>query len=141
MVQELLNGGLIPPEEAKQLLDFPDLEAKMSLDRATSDLIDRNIEFILDDGRYMPPHPYQDHALALRKVQAAIQVAEQNNVPSDRLQMLRQYLTQTHLYLEQANQQRMANQQGAMIPGAPPAAGPTGANPLAMTPEGGNMPV
>jgi len=141
MVQELLNGGLIPPEEAKQLLDFPDLESKMSLDRATSELIDRNIEFILDDGRYMPPHPYQDHALALRKVQAAIQTAEQNNVPSDRLQMLRQYLTQTHLYLEQANQQRLANQQGAMIPGAPPAAGPTGANPLAMTPEGGNMPV
>ena len=128
-MEQMIALNLLGPDEAKRLLDFPDLEAQLSLDRAASMLIDRNIEFMLDDGRYMPPPPYQDQQLAMKKVQAALQNAEQNGVPEDRLDLLRQYLVTTHQMIQRAQMQQMAMAQGAMIPGAPPAVGPEGGVP------------
>ena len=138
-VEQMISLNLLGPDEAKRLLDFPDLEAQLSLDRAASMLIDRNIEFMLDDGRYMPPPPYQDHTLALKKVQAALQNAEQNGVPEDRLDLLRQYLVSTHQMMQRAQMQQMAMAQGAMVPGAPPAPGAGGASPTAVGPTDGNI--
>ena len=94
---------------------------------------------MLDDGKYMPPPPYQDHNLALKKVQAALQNAEQNGVPEDRLDLLRQYLVSTHQIIQRAQMQQMAMAQGAMVPGAPPAPGPAGAPPTAVGPTDGNI--
>jgi len=139
-VEQMISLNLLGPDEAKRLLDFPDLEAQLSLDRAASMLIDRNIEFMLDDGRYIPPPPYQDQQLAMKKVQAALQNAEQNGVPEDRLDLLRQYLVTTHQMIQRAQMQQLAMQQGAMIPGAPPAVGPDGGvAPNEVGPTDGNI--
>jgi len=140
-VEQLTALGLVGPEEAKDLLDFPDLEAKLSLDRAASTLIDRNVELMLDEGIYTPPEPYQDHQLALKKVTAALMKAEQNNVEPERLALMREYLAQTHLMMEQARQQALANAQGMMMPGAPPAPGMGGAPPTAIGATDGTSPV
>ncbi len=140
-VEQLTALGLIGADEAKDLLDFPDLEAKLSLDRAASTLIDRNVELMLDEGIYTPPEPYQDHQLALKKVTAALMKAEQNNVEPERLSLMREYLAQTHLMMEQARQQALANAQGMMMPGAPPAPGMGGAPPTAIGATDGTMPV
>ena len=140
-VEQLTALGLVGPEEAKDLLDFPDLEAKLSLDRAASTLIDRNIEAMLDEGIYIAPEPYQDHQLALKKVAAALMKAEQNNVEPERLALMREYLSQTHHMLELARQQAMANAQGMMMPGAPPAPGMGGSPPTAVGPTDGTMAV
>jgi len=140
-VEQMIALGLVGPEEAKDLLDFPDLEAKLSLDRAASTLIDRNVELMLDEGVYTPPEPYQDHQLALKKVTAALMKAEQNNVEPERLSLMREYLAQTHLMMEQARQQALANAQGMMMPGAPPAPGMGGAPPTAIGATDGTMPV
>lgn len=138
-VEQLLALGLIGPEEAKDLLNFPDLEAKLSLDRAAAGLIDRNIEAMIDEGIYVPPEPYQDHQLALKKVTAALMKAQQNNVEPERLALCREYLAQTHLMMEQAKQQALANAQGMMMGGAPPAPGMGGAPPTAVGPTDGTM--
>ena len=140
-VEQMISLGLLGPDEAKDLLDFPDLEAKLSLDRAASTLIDRNIELMVDEGMYVAPEPYADHQLALKKVQAALMKAEQNGVAEDRLALMREYLAQTHLMLELARQQTMANAQGMMMPGAPPAPGMGGAPPTAIGANDGVMPV
>jgi len=139
-VEQLTSLGLVGADEAKDLLDFPDLEAKLSLDRAASTLIDRNIEAMIDEGVYIPPEPYQDHQLALKKVTAALMKAEQNAVEESHLALMREYLAQTHLMMEQARAQAMANAQGMMMPGAPPAPGMGGAPPTAIGATDGNMP-
>ena len=67
--------------------------------------------------------------------------AEQNGVDEDRLALMREYLAQTHLMLELARQQTMANAQGMMMPGAPPAPGMGGAPSTAIGANDGVMPL
>ncbi len=102
MVQDLLNSQLIDPQTAKRLLDFPDLESDLALDRAAEDAVDHIIEQILDEGKYAPPEPFDDLALTLRKMQAAYLKARNENVPEDRLELMRQYMTEVMALSQQA---------------------------------------
>ena len=136
----MMQMGILDPAEAKGLLDMPDLDAHMALDRAASENIDRIIEQMLDDKRYEAPEPFQDHQLALKKTQAAYQKALCDGVPEDRLELLRQYMAATNQMMQQA----MAAQQGMVQPGAPgvpPAPGPTGQSPTAVLPTDGTAAV
>ena len=138
MVQDLLNAGLLEPETGKRLLDFPDLEESLALDRAVSDNIDRIVEQMLDEGIYEGPEPFQDHVLALKKVQASYNRAILDGVPEENLALLRQFMLATHEMMKRAAveaQTPMMNPQ----PGAPPAPGPNGAPPTAVTAQDGNV--
>lgn len=141
----MTNAGLIDLAEAKRLIDFPDLDEHMALDRAASDAIDRIIEGILDDGRFEPPEPYMDLQLALKKFQLAYNRAKNDGVPEDRLEFLRRFMVQTHKLQQRAaiEQQKIAAMAaGGMAPtvgpapGAPPATGTQGQPPTAVTPQG-----
>lgn len=144
-VVEMMGAGLVDPETARELLDFPDLEGAMSLARAASDNIDRQIENILDEGVYEAPEPFQDIRLCLKKGQAAYNKAVNDGVPEENLQMLRDYMTEAHRLMQAAQAEQMklaaaqAAQQGPVPagPGAPPATGPDGAPPMAQTPADG----
>jgi len=135
MVEQLMGAGLLGPEEAKRLLDFPDLDRDLALDRAAADNIDRIIEQILDEGIYESPEPFMDLILAMKKVQASYNKAVNDNVPEDRLGMLRQFLAATHLLMQRARQA------AAPQAGAPPVPGATGASPTAVMPEDGTATV
>ncbi len=134
MVEQLMGAGLLSGEEAKRLLDFPDLDREMALDRAASDNIDRIVENIVDEGEYESPEPFMDLVLALKKVQAAYNKAVNDNVPEDRLSMLRQFLSATHILIQRA-------QQPAIEPTDVPNAGPNGASPTAVMPDDGTAPL
>lgn len=125
MVQDLMNAQLIDAETAKRLLDFPDLESEMALDRAAMDDIDRIIEMMLDDGDYVAPEPFQDHMLALKRVQSAYLKARCDNVPDSRLSLLREYMAATYIQLQQAQMAVQGPQGAADSSGQPPMA-PTG---------------
>jgi len=130
MVEQLMRAGLLSGDEAKRLLDFPDLDRELALDRAASDNIDRIVENIVDDGQYESPEPFMDLVLALKKVQAAYNKAVNDNVPEERLSMLRQFLAATHLLIQRAQQPPMGRT-------SPPSAGPDGASPTAVMPDDG----
>ena len=134
MVQQLMQGGLLSGEEAKRLLDFPDLDRELALDRASSDNIDRIVENIVDEGLYESPEPFMDLVLALKKVQASYNKAVNDNVPEDRLAMLRQFLAATHILIQRAQQPPMEGT-------SPPSAGPDGASPTAVMPDDGTAPL
>ena len=134
MVEQLMGAGLLSGEEAKRLLDFPDLDRELALDRAASDNIDRIVENIVDEGLYESPEPFMDLILAMKKVQAAYNKAVNDNVPEDRLAMLRQFLAATHILIQRA-------QQPAVAPTDPPSPGPTGASPTAVMPDDGTAPL
>jgi hypothetical protein len=138
MVEQLMGSGLLSPEEAKRLLDFPDLDRELALDRAASDNIDRIIEHMIDDGIFEAPEPFMDLALSLKKTQAAYNKAVNDNVPEDRLTLLRQFMASVHQMIKRA-QLEAANATAAPVPGAPPAPGPNGAPVTAVSPEDGNV--
>lgn len=136
MIQDLINNQLIDIEEGKRLLDFPDLERSVQLDRAASDSIDRMIENMLDEGIYEAPEPFIDHRLALKKTQAAYNKAVNDGVQERRLQLLRQFMVACNEFIKRAQieQQNMLNQP---LAGAPPAPGPNGVPPNAVMPTDG----
>ena len=139
MVSDMLNLGLLDPETAKRLLDFPDLEHQLALDRAASDHIDRVVEQMLDEGIYEGPEPFQDHQLALKKVQAAYNKAIVSDVPDDRLQLLRNYMTATN-NLQKAALQEQAALSAPPVGGAPAPVGFDGAPQTALQAEDGTVP-
>lgn len=131
-----LLPGEMSPGEIKRLLDMPDIESHMALDRAASENIDRIIEQMLDEEIYEAPEPFIDVQLALKKSQAAYNKALVDEVPEERLALLRRFMADTNKLMQMANaaQAGMA-QPGA--PGVPPAPGPTGQSPTAVTPADG----
>ena len=138
MVEQLMAAGLLGPEEAKRLLDFPDLDRELALDRAASDNIDRIIERMVDDGTYEAPEPFMDLVLAIKKTQAAYNKAVNDNVPEDRLALLRQFMASIHEMIKRA-QAEARNATAVPAPGAPPAPSPDGSPMTALGPEDGNV--
>ena len=139
-VIELINSGMIDIQKGRELLDFPDLEAEMALDRAASDNIERMIEAILDDGKPMVPEPTSDLQLFIKRAQSAYEKAQtMQNVPRDRLALLRNsILTAASMQkLAMAEQPVMQAPLGQASP-LPP--GPAGAPPTAPQPGDGFVP-
>lgn len=115
MLLSMQQLGLIKDQASvARLLDFPDLEGDFALDRAASEDIDRQIELMLDDGRFEPPEPFQDLFLALKKVQSAYLKARCDGVPEDRLELLREYMSicQNMIMASQPQQAPLPNEAG-----------------------------
>jgi len=136
MIEQLIGLRLIDIEEGKRLLDYPDLDRSVALDRAASDYIDRVAEQMIDDGVYEAPEPFIDHQLALKKIQAEYNKAVNDSVEEDRLRLLRQFMVAVNEFIKRAQmeQQAQLNQAQSMQAGvAPPAPGPNGVAPNAVS--------
>lgn len=94
-VNDMIQGGAIPPEDVLEIVDFPDTEAYVRRRNAARRIIERNIARMLTDGEPVTPEPADNHALARELVTQAYHEARLDNVPDDRLQLLRDYLTTT----------------------------------------------
>lgn len=137
-VEEMLAAGLITPERGKALLDFQDLDAELDTDRAMSDNIERIIEKMVDKGEYEAPEPLMDLELGLRRMQAKYnRVLDYDDIPEERLNLMRQWMEAVHRMLLAAQADQMA--QAAPTPGAAPVPGPNGAPPTAVQPSDGAL--
>lgn len=139
-VETMTRSKLIDPAKGRLLLDFPDLESETVLDRAAVDSIDRAVELMLDEGARLQPSPYMDLQLTLKRVQAHLLEAECQEVPEERLELLRSYLDGVHELMRRAQEEQMrismaaasGTQAAPAAPGAPPAPGAAGAPPTAI---------
>ena len=151
-VIEMLQAGMLSQQEARGLLDYPDISAVNNMMMAAYDDIMFQIEQMLEHGRYFPPEPFSDIQLAMPLVRSAYLRAKVNNVPEERLDLLRRYLEECVALLgrmrAEAQQMQMAQmaQESALegqaqggaalpaegLPGVPPE-GPSGATPAGMT--------
>lgn len=145
-VQELLGAGLIDFDTGKRLLDFPDLEREMALDRAASDNLDRIIEKMVDEGEWEPAEPFMDPDLALKKFQAAYNKGKEDGVPDERLRLLRDFMAMTNEMKLKAERQLLAQQQAQQMgaqpraqPGSPPPVAPDGQQAGAIQPQDGTI--
>lgn len=91
-VQAMAEAGWIDAQDAKRLLDFPDLERAADLENASYNAVESCISKALKEGVYKGPQPFLNLMQGMRQVQMALIKGWVDNVPEDRLQLLRQWL-------------------------------------------------
>lgn len=122
-IQEYMQAGLLSPRTGKKLLDFPDLEAVENRQNAVEEWVDWIFDRILDEGVYTPPEPTDNLALMKEMALEYYAQAKCQQVEEDKLQMIRNFLTQVDVLLGTA---AMGAEQSAMAmaPQAAPTATP-----------------
>ena len=120
-VIEWAQAGVINQDEARGLMQHPDLEAAMSLYTAAMEDIDRCIEACLDD-EPMVPEPYQNLQMGIWRFQMSYLKALNNGAPEETLENLRTWIVQATKMLEMTGVQSAMAGPMPMGPGAPPQA-------------------
>lgn len=138
-LSDLLNIQAITVEQFKRLYELPDLEAENELDSSDTDVIDRAMDIMVTEGRYLSPEPFDNLDLIIQRAGKFYNVCRQHEVPEDRLQLLRDYITDAKSLKEQAAAAEAAKAPPAPPPGAmppPPMPGPPGMAPPEAPPPG-----
>lgn len=134
-ITEYMQAGLYTPQEGRRLLGFADTEQEDKLQNAGEERILKILDEIIEDGKYTPPDPFMDIALAEQKVTQYYNLYSSCNPDEERSQMLRDFFTQVGALKAQAalamapppqmapQAAPMAPPQNAMIPNVPGASG------------------
>jgi hypothetical protein len=91
-VQEMVQAGFIPQEQAIQLLDFPDISAYESIETANLNLIQKTLTEIIDTGKYIPPEPQMNLEQAITYAHKAYLNGRVTNLPEDILELLLRFI-------------------------------------------------
>jgi len=121
-VVEWSQAGIIDTDEARRLLNHPDLERTADIVNAAIEDIEATIEDLLD-GKYHPPEPYQDLTMGMKRVQLAYLKARREGAPEDILEDMRRWIESADYELKmiaQLAQQEMMQAQMMMQPSASP---------------------
>jgi hypothetical protein len=113
-VQDLLAAGFINKEYATKLLDFPDLEQYYNLNNSGVEDIDKTIEMIVDKGEYLTPEPYQNLEFGIKAMQQAYLHYKTENLPEDRLELMRRWMSDANDLIEKAVQASQPQEQGQL---------------------------
>jgi hypothetical protein len=143
-VEQLRAAGGLTPEQVKDLLDFPDLERFMSLERAGRDAVETMLEAMMDSGEYEPPLEYYDLKYGLVRCLQLWSKAKAQGAKDAELQFLVDWMKAAADLLNEQEHGRgpLAQSDGAPPPGPMPPEGapmPPGAGPppgAVMPPEG-----
>ena len=124
-VVEWSQAGIIGTEEARRLLNHPDLERASDVNSAAIEDIEATIEDLLDD-KFSPPEPYQDLEMGVKRVQLAYLKARREGAPEEVLDGMRRWIEQADNEMQKIMAQAQAEQmqmQAMMSPQAPPMGG------------------
>lgn len=147
-LNEMLDRGAINIEQFKRLFEIPDLEAENDLDIADSEIIDRTLDIIVTTGRYISPEPNDDLASMLIRCGKFYNLCRLQEVPPERLKLLRDLEEDIKGLQEEAKQKAAADARGAAPPPMPMPPAPMGGappmdpmmGPPGMTPPAGPLP-
>lgn len=121
-VQKLADAGWISREEARRLLDFPDLAAEDDLATADEDNLHRQLSDMLERGESVMPEPFQNLDRALVVAQQAVLRASADRVPEERIDLVREFLYAVEALLQRAAAAAQPTPQLPASPGAAPTA-------------------
>lgn len=107
-VTEMMQSGLVTPQEGRRLLDFPDIQQVDKLANASEERILQVLDRIVEEGEYTPPDPFMDIQLATTLVTQYYNLYSTAKLEEDKAQMLRDFFSQLQ-----------ALQQASMPPAAP----------------------
>lgn len=130
-VERMVNAQLIPDmDEARELMDIPDLKRFNTIQSAGRRLVRKIIERALKHGEATPPNPYMPLPYLIRFGTLSADLAQEQNAPDDRVQCLRD-IVQAAIEMKQ-------ELEAAAAPPAPTAPATPAGPP--MPPTGGPMP-
>lgn len=130
-VQDMMNAGMITPEDGRRLLDMPDIEAINSYESASYDNTMEAARRIIEEGKYFGPVGQMDLADAVKRMQQVFLKARFDGVKPDRLDMLDRWIQEAKEQLDELQP-----------PPPPPQPGPPGPpGPGAPPPPGGPAPM
>jgi len=106
-VQELVQAGFYSQEEALDLLDFPDLAKANKIKLGPRDAVIKVIEYnVKNAGKdYISPDPRMNLEFAKPTAQTYLMRGLADNMPEDKLDVIRKFQDQIEGLLEQAKQE------------------------------------
>jgi hypothetical protein len=119
-ISEWLQGGLLTAEQAKRLLNFPDLEGELSLEMVDHDFALFSFETMIEDGTYVQPEPYQNVALAIELMRRAYLRAKIDGAPDSRLELVRKHMVALDAMDKRAKAKAKADEAKAAAAAMPP---------------------
>lgn len=136
-VTEMVQSGMITLQEGRRLLDYPDLNQIEKLANAGEERIFKYLDDIIDSGKYTPPDPFMDLALAEELTTKYYNLYLQSGLEESKAQKLRDFFSQ----IQTLKQAAMPPPQPGMMPGAPGQPAPQAApEPTATSPLIPNAP-
>ncbi len=125
-VTEMAQSNMITMQEARRLLDYPDLEQVEKLANASEERILQILDEIVEDGKYTPPDPFMDLMLATTLTVQYINLYASAKLEESKMQKLRDFFTQIQTIKQASQPPPMPGAApGAPGPQAVPAAPPT----------------
>jgi hypothetical protein len=103
-VIDLMQGGLIDPEEGRRLLDYPDIQQEEQLLNAPEERILKILDEIVEDGNYTPPDPFMDLQKAKKLCLQYYNKYLQEDLEEEKAEMLRSFSTQIDTMMMAAQQ-------------------------------------
>ena len=129
-VAEAVEAGMFDPEEARELLDFPDISKLNRIKLASRNACLSYIEKMIDTGDYQPVEPYQDIQMTKTLAQSYYLEGRTQGMPESRMKLLRRCMQEIQAKEEEMARvaqeeqaammaQAMAQQPGAGMGGMP----------------------
>jgi hypothetical protein len=128
-VIELAQSGLIGSDEARRLLEHPDLERAMSMANAAMEAAEHEIEMVLD-GEDRVPEAYLNVAMTAGRFQMAYLMARNDGAPEEILEAMRDYIETCADILKKRSPANSNVPMGAAPPMGAPGPGPGGPPPM-----------
>lgn len=88
---EMMQAGIYSPQEGRRLLGFSDTEQEDKLQTAAEERILKQLDLIVEDGKFTPPDEFTDIQLAQKIVAQYYNLYEPAKLSESRVQMLRDY--------------------------------------------------
>lgn len=126
-VTELTQAGFLDKDTAMDLLDFPDIKSATDKILAPRKVIVKTLDKMITTGVYEAPEPYMNLQLAQTIAQQTYLNAKVQNVPEERLELVRGFIEDCKALTQIAQQgmmQQMQAQQQALGPVAIPQKSP-----------------
>lgn len=101
-IQEMIQAGMISPEDGMRLLDFPDFKTYLSFQNSPQEDIDMVIEEILESSIYQSPEPFQDLTYGMQRMQKAYLRSRVDKVPEAKLELMRRWMAEADALLSKA---------------------------------------
>lgn len=118
---DLMQAGIITPEDGQRLLNFPDLDAQSKLRFAATERIQKQLDDIVETGKYSPPDTFTDIIRAKELVTQYYNLYECSGLEESKAEKLRLWQTQV-LELEAQAQAALMPMGAVPQPGVPQAA-------------------
>lgn len=138
-VKEWQEAGWLNPDQAKGLLDFPDLEAVADVSRADQDLLDQQLDDMLENGKDVLPVDRQDLQKALTWGTLRLEKAIHDGVGPEAQDRVNNFLNAVEQRIAAATPPPQPPMNPALMPGAMPGTGmmpPPGMPPMPGAPPG-----